>query len=65
MLIFVQFLLTPTYTEAGILGAAGHIILTDTSELVVSFGAQNMVTVQSGVRTSNLLITGARAYQLL
>jgi hypothetical protein len=28
-------------------------------------GAQNMVSVQSGFRTSDLSITGPRAYQLL
>jgi hypothetical protein len=38
---------------------------TDTSEAVEGNRAQNIVTVQSGFRTSDLSITGSRAYQLL
>jgi hypothetical protein len=37
---------------------AGHIILTPSSEPVISYGAENMVTVLSGFLTSDLLITG-------
>jgi hypothetical protein len=41
------------HTHRSILGAAGHIILTPcTSEQVDVYGAQNLVTVQSGFRTS-------------
>jgi hypothetical protein len=43
------------HTHRNILGGWSHY--TDTSEPAVAYGAQNMVTVQSGIRTSDLSIT--------
>jgi hypothetical protein len=60
------WLLLYAHRHQSILGVAGHIINTDTSDSVDgnANGAQNMVTVQSGFEPATFRSVAQRAYQL-
>jgi hypothetical protein len=57
------WLLLYAHKHRSILGAAGHIILTPANQLI-EMGAQNMVTVQSGLELATFRSLAQRAYQL-